>query len=541
MLTDFLPHLAGAAIRAFALGLLAVVGLLLLRIRSSAARHATWTVVLAGMLLQMPLGVMAPAVPIKALPAPSAFIQPRVMESTGISAPAAQPDSPTSPIRTKSNRGSGSLSTMVTGIYLAISILLFVRMAGGYLVLRQLSRDARSIPSLGPDIFESVLCVVPGSVGCFLARILLPPEWKDWHAVKLQAVLSHERAHIRRRDWLIRVASQANICIFWFHPLAWWIDRELAHLAEEACDDVALSELEDREEYAATLVDIARTAAAGGGVLKWRAVSMATDSNVMRRVNRILNRRFPMKPFGRLAWLTLLACGLPVIYLSAAVRLIPANRRSPAMQVAQATPNRPPSPPPPLRSSPQEDSPVTMCILIDNSGSMWNKRASVNAAALALVKASTHRDEVCIIDFNDEVFNGLPHDQQFTSDIDLMKEAIAHTDSRGGKAMRDAIRMAIDQVDQTAHNGTNVLVLVTEGNDTSSTITQEQLLDKVSRSGIPVYCVGLLSEDNPRRVEAARLALGQLAEASGGMDYYPHDLAEVESISSGIANEVRRH
>ncbi len=112
-----------------------------------------------------------------------------------------------------------------------------------------------------------------------------------------------------------------------------------------------------------------------------------------------------------------------------------------------------------------------MCILIDSSGSMWGKRAGVKAAALALIKASKPRDEVCIVDFNDEVFNGLPHGEDFTSDITEMEETLSHIEARGGKAMRDAIRMAIDQLEHTAHNNRKVLALVTEGNDSASTVT----------------------------------------------------------------------
>jgi Ca-activated chloride channel family protein len=82
--------------------------------------------------------------------------------------------------------------------------------------------------------------------------------------------------------------------------------------------------------------------------------------------------------------------------------------------------------------------------------------------------------------------------------------------------------------------------LVTEGNDNASTVTQEQLLGKVRNSEVRVYSIGLLSEDDPGQARAARLALRQLAEASGGLDYYPKDLAEVESISPEIANEVRK-
>ena len=339
---DLISQLVSAAVRAFGLGLVTFVGLSLFRIRSSAARHATWTVVLAGMLLQIPLRVVTPTVPLKALPTLPAASQPRVMESARISVPAAQTLAPASHTRTEPKGRWVSSSGTVTGVYLAISMLLFVRMALGSRGLRRILRDAKPIPNLGPGIFESALFAVPGSVGWFRARIFLPRAWRDWDALKLRAVLAHERAHIRRRDWLIRVASHVNVCIFWFHPLAWWIERELARLAEEACDDVALSEMEDREEYAATLVDMAQAAAADGGVLKWRVISMAKESNVIRRVNRILNRRLQVpKPFGRPAWVTLIACSLPVIYLSAAVKLAPANRDSTVLEHA-AVPARPP-------------------------------------------------------------------------------------------------------------------------------------------------------------------------------------------------------
>ncbi len=236
---DLVPQLVGAAIRACGLGLAAFAGLLAFRVRSSAARHATWTVVLAGMLLQIPLRMLAPTVPIRALsslPAPiQSSTRPTVVESARISV------RPASHRRREPKAGWVSSSETLVGVYLGISMLLFVRMALGSWSLRRILRDARPIPGLGPGIFESSLFVVPGSVGCFRARIFLPRDWKQWDAVKVRAVLAHERAHIRRRDGLIRLASHINVCVFWFHPLAWWLERELARLAEEACDDVALS------------------------------------------------------------------------------------------------------------------------------------------------------------------------------------------------------------------------------------------------------------------------------------------------------------
>jgi VWFA-related protein len=171
---------------------------------------------------------------------------------------------------------------------------------------------------------------------------------------------------------------------------------------------------------------------------------------------------------------------------------------------------------------------------------MRNKREAVKAAALALVKASKPRDEVCIVDFNDEVYFDLPHGEDFTGDIEEMEKALTRIDSRGGKAMREAVRMSIDHVQQTGHGSRKVLVLITEGNDTSSTISQAQLLSKVRDSGVRVYAIGLAGEDDPRKAAAAGLALRQLAKVSGGLDYYPRDLEEVERISPAIAEELRR-
>jgi hypothetical protein len=169
---DFVSQLVSAAIRAFGLGLVAFVGLLVFRVRSSAARHATWTVVLVGMLLQIPLEVVAPTVPLKALPTLPASIRPRVMESARISVPAAQILAPANRARTEPKVRWVSSSGELAGAYFAISMLLFARMGLGSWGLRRVLRDTKPIPNLGPGIFESASFVVPGSVGCFRARIL---------------------------------------------------------------------------------------------------------------------------------------------------------------------------------------------------------------------------------------------------------------------------------------------------------------------------------------------------------------------------------
>jgi VWFA-related protein len=191
----------------------------------------------------------------------------------------------------------------------------------------------------------------------------------------------------------------------------------------------------------------------------------------------------------------------------------------------------------PIKLFKREDVPVSMGILVDNSGSMNDKRARVAAAALAMVKASNPEDEVFIVNFNDDPYL----DQSFTHDAKKMEEALTRIDARGGTAMRSAISGALDYMKTDAKLDKKVLVVVTDGNDNSSgdNPTLEQLLRKVRDSGVLVYSIGLLSEEEPREARAAKRALSGLAETSAAGAYYPKDLAEVERITPEIAHEIR--
>lgn len=189
----------------------------------------------------------------------------------------------------------------------------------------------------------------------------------------------------------------------------------------------------------------------------------------------------------------------------------------------------------PIKIFRREDVPVSMGIIIDNSGSMRDKRSKVAAAALALVKESNPQDEVFIVDFNDAPYL----DQPFTNDVKKMQEALDKIDSRGGTAMRDAISLSIDYARESGKKDKKVLLVVTDGNDNSSDETLEQLVRKAQKSEVLIYCIGLLNEEEPREARAAKRALKALAEASGGQDYYPKDLAEVEKITPEVAREIR--
>jgi Ca-activated chloride channel homolog len=189
----------------------------------------------------------------------------------------------------------------------------------------------------------------------------------------------------------------------------------------------------------------------------------------------------------------------------------------------------------PIKNFRREDVPVSMGILIDNSGSMRDKRQKVAAAAKALILASNPQDEDFIVNFNDDAFL----DQPFTSDVKKLSSVLDKLDARGGTAMRDAIRMSIAYMKEKGTREKKVLLIVTDGNDNMSEILPDQLMREVRESDVLIYSIGLLNEEEPRDAAAAKKALRALAEASGGLDYYPKDLSEVEKITPQVAHEIR--
>lgn len=193
----------------------------------------------------------------------------------------------------------------------------------------------------------------------------------------------------------------------------------------------------------------------------------------------------------------------------------------------------------PIKSFKREDVPVSMGLIIDNSGSMRDKRARVEAAATALAKDSNPQDEVFVVNFNDEAFLDNPHGKDFTSDIKEIEEALTRIDSRGGTAMRDAIRMSIDHLKEKAHKDKKVLVVVTDGNDNSSVISLENLVKSAQQSEVLIYGVGLLSDEERREAKRAERALTDLAVATGGETFFPKEVSEVEKIAHQVARDIR--
>jgi Ca-activated chloride channel family protein len=179
-----------------------------------------------------------------------------------------------------------------------------------------------------------------------------------------------------------------------------------------------------------------------------------------------------------------------------------------------------------------EDIPVSMCIVIDNSGSMREKREKVNKAVLNLVRSSNPRDEVCVVNFNDEYYL----DQPFTSKLSLLKEALDKVEARGGTALYDAMVATSNEMKAHARLQKKVLFVVTDGEDNASRESLEETVRNLQQENGPtVYAIGLL-EKSARR---ARRALETVAQDTGGIAFLPKTLAEVDAISSTIAHDIR--
>jgi Ca-activated chloride channel family protein len=189
----------------------------------------------------------------------------------------------------------------------------------------------------------------------------------------------------------------------------------------------------------------------------------------------------------------------------------------------------------PIKLFRHEDVPISLGIIIDNSGSMREKRQKVETASLDLVRASNPQDEVFIVNFNDDPFLDVP----LTNDIKKMEEGIARIDSRGGTAMREAIDSSMTYLKKEGHRQKKVLLVITDGNDNASTISLEKLVSRAQQNEVLVYSIGLLNEEERREARLAKRALDSISRDSGGVAFYPKSPAEVDAIALQVAHEIR--
>jgi len=189
------------------------------------------------------------------------------------------------------------------------------------------------------------------------------------------------------------------------------------------------------------------------------------------------------------------------------------------------------------------DIPVTLGIVIDDSGSMRDKRQAVNAAAVTFVKTSNPQDQVFVVNFNDVYYLDTPGD--FATNLEELKSALDKIDSRGGTALRDAVYASLDHI-KLGNRDKKVLLVVTDGEDNASRYTFEELINYAQKGNAVIYTIGLLGVEEPsglfKKSSGSRQAakeLRKIAEVTGGQPYFPQSLDEVEATCVKIARDIR--
>lgn len=299
-------QVADASLRGIALAGMAALLALFFR-RSAAVQHALWTAVVAGMLTMPLLRMVIPPARVVALP----------QRPTGAMESAIARRVPSVNV-TAMVEPAGRLipwQAWVTAAYLVGLALFAIRLGWAILVTWRLRRRAHSAGSEG--VLESGCVRVPLTMGYWRPRVILPTAWREWSPEIAAAVLTHEQAHVRRRDPLVLLLAAVNKCVFWFHPLAWWIERRLAVLAEHAADDAVLSVSTDAAGYARVLLTVAAGMENRRNRLLLQGAGM-DGSRVARRICRLLDPG-ARKQAGRRAWAVMWAFAAAFLWATVAV------------------------------------------------------------------------------------------------------------------------------------------------------------------------------------------------------------------------------
>lgn len=276
------------SIRAALVALCAAAILSAMRVRSAAARHAVWAGV-AGFMLVLPLwAAWGPKAAMPFLPAELLPAKPHPVQESPTTGRQMEIDEATNPAdgsSTNARRTSAPApvqwpwAKILLWGYATGALWLLLRLVIGTVRMRRLS---------GAD------CVAPVTVGLFRPRVILPEGWKEWSPRQLDAILEHEHAHVRRRDPLVQWLALLNRALFWFHPLAWSLERKLAELAEEACDTAVLERGHDPAEYAECLLDMERSVKRAGA--RALALGMAMPgAGLPRRIRLIFDGPRPTR------------------------------------------------------------------------------------------------------------------------------------------------------------------------------------------------------------------------------------------------------
>jgi VWFA-related protein len=182
-----------------------------------------------------------------------------------------------------------------------------------------------------------------------------------------------------------------------------------------------------------------------------------------------------------------------------------------------------------------EDIPVTVGIVVDNSGSMRPKRADVIASALAFAQSSNPQDQMFVVNFNDHVSFGLPANIPFTDRREQLQLALAGIEAIGQTALYDGLAAALDHLKQ-GDRDKKVLILISDGGDNASKLRLAQVIDMAKQSAALIYAIGIFDEQDDDKNPGV---LRRFAKETGGEAFFPDSPKELASICEGIAHDIR--
>jgi Ca-activated chloride channel family protein len=191
--------------------------------------------------------------------------------------------------------------------------------------------------------------------------------------------------------------------------------------------------------------------------------------------------------------------------------------------------------PQPIRLFRHEDTPVTVGLVIDHSGSMREKLGDVTAGARAFVKSSNSHDQMFVVDFNETVSMGLPGGTDFSDNADQLGNAIWARPALGTTALYDAIISALNRLGEGASDK-KVLIVISDGGDNASKARLDRVLKMAEQSSAVIYTMGLFDPDDP---DANPKVLRRLAQETGGQAFFPAKLSETVEICERIARDIR--
>ena len=181
------------------------------------------------------------------------------------------------------------------------------------------------------------------------------------------------------------------------------------------------------------------------------------------------------------------------------------------------------------------DTPVTVGLAVDESGSMRPKQPEVITAALVFIQASNPQDEIFVINFNERPRRGLPDLQLFSDDVEQLRAALWRGVPEGRTALYDAIEMALHQLD-FGRRDKKTMIVISDGGDNVSVHKLQDVMHDVLDSVATIYTIGIFDDDDPDKNPGV---LNRIAYVSGGAAYFPKQVGEIVNICREIATDIR--